>query len=77
VTPRMVAPTSATASSQAISKVNPLSYELDALRGLLIGTQAHIGRAERSIRGGWFMDRILSLGGFRPVRYGPPGSAAG
>jgi len=27
---------------QAISKVNPLSYEVDALRGLLIGTQAHL-----------------------------------
>jgi ABC-2 type transport system permease protein len=28
---------------QAISKFNPLSYEVDALRGLLIGTQAHLG----------------------------------
>ena len=28
---------------QAISKVNPLSYEVDALRGLLIGTQARLG----------------------------------
>jgi ABC-2 type transport system permease protein len=28
---------------QAISKVNPLSYEVDALRGLLIGTPAHLG----------------------------------
>jgi ABC-2 type transport system permease protein len=28
---------------QAISKVNPLSYEVDGLRGLLIGTQAHLG----------------------------------
>jgi ABC-2 type transport system permease protein len=28
---------------QAISKVNPLSYEVDALRGLLIGTSAHLG----------------------------------
>jgi ABC-2 type transport system permease protein len=28
---------------QAISKVNPLSYEVDALRGLLIGTDAHLG----------------------------------
>ena len=27
---------------QAISKVNPLSYEVDALRGLLIGTPAHL-----------------------------------
>jgi ABC-2 type transport system permease protein len=27
---------------QAISKVNPLSYEVDALRGLLLGTSAHI-----------------------------------
>jgi ABC-2 type transport system permease protein len=27
---------------QAISKVNPLSYEVDALRGLLIGTEAHL-----------------------------------
>lgn len=27
---------------QAVSKVNPLSYEVDALRGLLIGTQAHL-----------------------------------
>src|SRR5260370_6722303 len=28
---------------QAISKVNPLSYEVDALRGLLIGSPAHLG----------------------------------
>jgi ABC-2 type transport system permease protein len=28
---------------QAISKCNPLSYEVDALRGLLIGTPAHVG----------------------------------
>ncbi len=28
---------------QVISKCNPLSYEVDALRGLLIGTQAHLG----------------------------------
>ena len=28
---------------QVISKCNPLSYEVDALRGLLIGTPAHIG----------------------------------
>jgi ABC-2 type transport system permease protein len=28
---------------QVISKSNPLSYEVDALRGLLIGTQAHLG----------------------------------
>ncbi len=28
---------------QAISRVNPLSYEVDALRGLLIGTPAHLG----------------------------------
>jgi ABC-2 type transport system permease protein len=28
---------------QAISKFNPLSYEVDALRGLLIGTHAHLG----------------------------------
>jgi ABC-2 type transport system permease protein len=27
---------------QAVSKVNPLSYEVDALRGLLIGAQAHL-----------------------------------
>ena len=27
---------------QTISKVNPLSYEVDALRGLLVGTQAHL-----------------------------------
>ncbi|MEV7283566.1 ABC transporter permease [Streptomyces sp. NPDC093252] len=27
---------------QAISKVNPLSYEVDALRGLLIGTPSHL-----------------------------------
>ena len=27
---------------QAVSKVNPLSYEVDALRGLLIGTSAHL-----------------------------------
>ena len=27
---------------QAISHVNPLSYEVDALRGLLLGTHAHI-----------------------------------
>jgi ABC-2 type transport system permease protein len=28
---------------QAISRVNPLSYQVDALRGLLIGTPAHLG----------------------------------
>ena len=28
---------------QALSAVNPLSYEVDALRGLLIGTPAHLG----------------------------------
>ncbi|OQR64631.1 multidrug ABC transporter permease [Streptomyces maremycinicus] len=27
---------------QAVSKVNPLSYEVDALRGLLLGTPAHL-----------------------------------
>ena len=27
---------------QALSRVNPLSYEVDALRGLLIGTPAHL-----------------------------------
>ena len=27
---------------RAISHVNPLSYEVDALRGLLLGTRAHI-----------------------------------
>ncbi|HEY7324190.1 MAG TPA: ABC transporter permease [Streptosporangiaceae bacterium] len=28
---------------QAISRCNPLSYQVDALRGLLIGTPAHLG----------------------------------
>jgi ABC-2 type transport system permease protein len=28
---------------QAVSKVNPLSYEVDALRGLLLGTPARLG----------------------------------
>ncbi|KJK57834.1 multidrug ABC transporter permease [Saccharothrix sp. ST-888] len=28
---------------QAVSKGNPLSYEVDALRGLLLGTPAHLG----------------------------------
>lgn len=28
---------------QAISKANPLSYQVDALRGLLLGTPAHLG----------------------------------
>jgi len=28
---------------QVISKCNPLSYQVDALRGLLIGTPAHLG----------------------------------
>jgi ABC-2 type transport system permease protein len=27
---------------QAVSRVNPLSYEVDALRGLLIGTPARL-----------------------------------
>lgn len=27
---------------QAVSKVNPLSYEVDALRGLLLGTPSHL-----------------------------------
>jgi ABC-2 type transport system permease protein len=26
-----------------VSEVNPLSYEVDALRGLLVGTQDHLG----------------------------------
>lgn len=28
---------------QAVSRVNPLSYQVDALRGLLLGTPAHLG----------------------------------
>jgi ABC-2 type transport system permease protein len=28
---------------QAVSTVNPLSYEVDALRGLLLGTPSHLG----------------------------------
>lgn len=28
---------------QAISKINPLSYQVDALRGLLLGTPSHLG----------------------------------
>ncbi|MFG2377912.1 ABC transporter permease [Streptomyces sp. NPDC048504] len=28
---------------QAVSKANPLSYEVDALRGLLLGTPSHVG----------------------------------
>ncbi|WP_037606108.1 ABC transporter permease [Streptacidiphilus rugosus] len=28
---------------QAVSKANPLSYEVDALRGLLLGTPSHLG----------------------------------
>lgn len=28
---------------QAVSKANPLSYQVDALRGLLLGTPAHLG----------------------------------
>jgi ABC-2 type transport system permease protein len=28
---------------QALSKVNPLSYEVDALRGMLIGAPANLG----------------------------------
>jgi ABC-2 type transport system permease protein len=28
---------------QAISKINPLPYEVDALRGLLMGTPTHLG----------------------------------
>ncbi|MFE6488859.1 multidrug ABC transporter permease, partial [Streptomyces sp. NPDC057757] len=27
---------------QVVSKVNPLSYQVDALRGLLLGTPAHL-----------------------------------
>ena len=27
---------------QVVSKINPLSYEVDALRGLLLGTHAHL-----------------------------------
>jgi ABC-2 type transport system permease protein len=27
---------------QAVSRVNPLSYEVDALRGMLIGAPAHL-----------------------------------
>ena len=40
---------------QVISHVNPLSYEVDALRGLLIGTPSHLAarlrRARRRGRG--------------------------
>jgi ABC-2 type transport system permease protein len=28
---------------RVLSKINPLSYEVDALRGLLIGTRASLG----------------------------------
>ncbi|MBO0822624.1 MAG: hypothetical protein J2P27_02050 [Actinobacteria bacterium] len=28
---------------QVISRCNPLTYQVDALRGLLIGTPAHLG----------------------------------
>ncbi len=28
---------------QAVSKINPLSYEVDVLRGLLMGTPARLG----------------------------------
>ena len=28
---------------RALALVNPLSYEVDALRGLLVGTPAHLG----------------------------------
>ena len=28
---------------QVVSRVNPLSYQVDALRGLLLGTPAHLG----------------------------------
>jgi ABC-2 type transport system permease protein len=28
---------------QAVSKANPLSYQVDALRGLLLGSPAHLG----------------------------------
>ncbi|MFD8816334.1 ABC transporter permease [Streptomyces sp. NPDC059627] len=28
---------------QVVSKINPLSYQVDALRGLLLGTPAHLG----------------------------------
>jgi ABC-2 type transport system permease protein len=28
---------------QVLSKVNPLSYEVDALRGVLLGSPAHLG----------------------------------
>jgi ABC-2 type transport system permease protein len=29
---------------KAISTINPLSYQVDALRGLLLGTSDHLGR---------------------------------
>lgn len=43
---------------QAVSKANPLSYQVDALRGLLLGTSAHLapdfvvrrGRRRRGLR---------------------------
>jgi ABC-2 type transport system permease protein len=28
---------------QVVSRINPLSYLVDALRGLLVGTPAHLG----------------------------------
>ena len=53
---------------RAISHVNPLSYEVDALRGLLLGTRSHIAarlRRAGARRGGGHLRR---RGPARPPR---------
>ena len=54
---------------KVISHVNPLTYEVDALRGLLIGTSSHLlldfgagGRGRRRNR-----DRVLACGSPRAL----------
>ena len=54
---------------RAISHVNPLSYEVDALRGLLLGTPAHI---VARLRACWRSRRWSGSASPRPARPARP-----
>ena len=54
---------------QVLSKINPLSYEVDALRGLLIGTPALLVRDYCVLAGA---GRPGSRGGVEPARTPDP-----
>ncbi len=50
---------------QAISKVNPLSYEVEALRGLLIGTAARLP-LDFAVTAGWAVLGVACAGALLP-----------